>query len=501
MAGRKKDSVILNWEGKRNILPGAQSGSAKKIKTSEIVFPAGKTQTEGTFRPRILNRLIHGDNLDAISSLLNEGYGEKAALIYIDPPFASNADYYRKITVGGSKKTFTLKRLSFKDRYKKGDYLTMLYPRLMLMKRLLKEDGLIFVHCDWRINSHLRLILDEVFGEENFLNEIAWNYGGRGAKIISRQFPRNHDIIYVYGRTKKARLKKICIEKKMPVKEARAFGYKLDGKGRFFKTAPRGDYSDASIKKFRKEGRIYETRNGNIRIKYFLERTGGMVMDKKIVGDVWDDIPDSMHSPLKERTDYKTQKPELLLKRIIESATGEGDLVCDFFSGSGTTGVVAEKLKRRWLLCEINRSGIDTARARLIREGGSVFSIEKINGSGGENRLAALTLKRPEVRNISGKKAEVTVAIKNYRAPKDRALENMSKKDFPSLLDYWTIDWNHDGKVFKGQWHSLRGNGKKAAAVKKEATAVLDKGKRKIAVRAVDIFGNETEKIIELVCG
>ncbi|MEK7313242.1 MAG: DNA methyltransferase, partial [Deltaproteobacteria bacterium] len=135
------------------------------------------------------NRLIQGDNLEVMRGLLENGLEGKINLIYIDPPFLSKADYSQKILIAGGK----VKRPAYSDRWTKQSYLRMLYPRLSAMKRLLSLTGKIFVHCDRRANTHIRLILDEIFGEENFLNEIVWHYGGRGAKHSGGQFPRNHD--------------------------------------------------------------------------------------------------------------------------------------------------------------------------------------------------------------------------------------------------------------------------------------------------------------------
>ncbi|MFZ3072437.1 MAG: site-specific DNA-methyltransferase, partial [Thermodesulfobacteriota bacterium] len=326
--------------------------NVRKEKTREEVRPVRLETAEviqgGCVSTKNPNRLIQGDNLEVMLSLLEDGLAGKINLIYIDPPFLSKANYSQKIRVAGSK----VNRPTYSDRWTKASYLNMLYPRLNMMKRLLSQTGKIFVHCDRRANSHIRLMLDEIFGEENFLNEIVWRYGGRGAKYSGGQFPRNHDTIYAYGKTKKAKLKKLYAEKRIPLKTALLSGYRQGGDGRVFRTAPRGDYTDKSIEKLSNSGRIHRTASGKVRIKYFAALEDNVVIEKKPIDDVWDDIPDAMHTALSERTGFATQKPELLLERIIECGSDEGDLVADFFGGSGTTGVVAARLKRRWLLCE-----------------------------------------------------------------------------------------------------------------------------------------------------
>jgi hypothetical protein len=292
----------------------------------------------------------------------------------------------------------------------------------------------------------------------------------------------------------------------MTLKEARSEGFREDEEGRIFKTAPRGDYTDESVKELEKEGRIHRTKSGKIRVKYFLESRGKRFVEKKLVGDVWNDIPDSMHSPPGERTAFTTQKPEALLRRIIESATEKGDIVCDFFSGSGTTGVVSEKLGRRWIMCEEGVTGIQVSRSRLI---------EKVKGgrkgkAPSQDRRRLILLK-PTVKKSPDGKVEVSIGLVGYspgNVPEGsaskksigayRALEEAYKRNFAILIDYWAVDWDYDGRVFKSQWQSLRGNGKGARTVEKEAKAILKSGRKKIAVRMVDIFGAETEKVVEV---
>jgi len=204
--------------------------------------------------------------------------------------------------------------------------------------------------------------MDEVFGEENFLNEIIWSYGGRGAKAVARQFSRNHDTILFY-RKKRHFFKKMVQEKRI----AKGMGgFRKDSGGRWFKTAPRGDYTDKSIARLEKEGRVYRTRTGKVRIKYFLREDGDFLIEEKLVGDVWDDIPDAMHMSAAEKTGYPTQKPEALLRRIILASSKPGDIVLDAFAGSGTALYVAQNEGRRWIGMDESPLAIKTIKKRFF---------------------------------------------------------------------------------------------------------------------------------------
>lgn len=306
------------------------------------------------------NMLIHGENLSALKALLEmkrKGLLKSAdnttgvRLVYIDPPFSTNLSFK-------SKKDLR----AYDDKIVGAGFIEFLRERLVVLRELLSKDGSIFVHLDWKKAHYIKIIMDEVFGEENFLNDIVWSYGGRGAKAKASQFSRNHDIILWYGRKGRV-FNQQFTQKRVRKGEA---GFRQDSTGRWFKTSPRGDYTDASISALRKDGRIYETRNGNIRIKYFLKEDGDWLIEDKLVGDVWDDVPDAMHLSIDEKTGYPTQKPEALLARIIRAASNEGDLVLDCFAGAGTTLAVAEKLGRRWIGVDSGELSMRTVEERLL---------------------------------------------------------------------------------------------------------------------------------------
>ncbi|XGV87111.1 MAG: DNA methyltransferase [Limnothrix sp. BL-A-16] len=307
-----------------------------------------QNQRQDDFR----NRLIWGDNKLVMASLLKEFKG-KVDLIYIDPPFDVGADFTMKMPIGEDEDAFTkeqsaLEMVAYRDTWGKGtdSYLHMMYERLVLMKELLSDSGSIYVHCDWRVNSFLRSILDEIFGFDSFRNQIVWHYPGREMHISSK-FNAKHDTILFYakGENTKVRMEQIAIPYD---KEER------------LKTLRRKVYKD-------EDGRdwVWETRGqatGQEPYKRYVEE---IISQGKPISDVWSDLQ-FLRGNHPERTDYATQKPNALIDRIIKASSNEGDLVADFFCGSGTTGAVAERLGRRWLMADLGRFAIHTTRKRMI---------------------------------------------------------------------------------------------------------------------------------------
>ncbi len=372
------DRVELVWPSKRTEVERVRLpfqviervNDVRRSREGQAPMLTGATDLPGWWPDGWRNKLIWGDNKYVLASLLDEFAG-KVDLIYIDPPFATGADFPYDVDVGEvsvEKLPGAIEELAYRDTCSDGvgSYLQMMYDRLVLMRDLLSDRGSIFVHMDWRVGSSVRLLLEQVFGQENFRNQIIWHYGGRGAKAIAGQFPRNYDLLLLFSKTDHPIFNRVYRPDPTPVSEASKRGYRQDESGRWFKTAPRGDYTDESIERLRAEGRVHETRTGNIRIKYFRREKSGAIVEDKLVGDVWDDIPDMMHAPRSERTNYPTQKPERLLRRVVEAASESGSVVADFFAGSGTSLVAAEKLDRRWLGVDLGRFAIQTARKRLL---------------------------------------------------------------------------------------------------------------------------------------
>ena len=336
-----------------------------------------------------LNRTIFtGDNLDVMRGLNSKSID----LIYLDPPFNSKANYSAPIgslAAGAAfKDTWTLDDVDMAWHgliaeehpalyrvidtaglsHSKGmkSYLIMMGVRLLEMKRILKDTGSIYLHVDPNASHYLKLIMDCIFGKENFRNEVVWNYGGsgRGGKAIASQFPRNHDIILFYTVNSSTKYNKVFFESLFPIKKIPSH-IKIDDDGIPFKTSPRGDYTNASIERLRKEKRIYETSNGVIRIKYFLKRDGKNIIEEKLAGDSWTDIPDMMHQPKQQRTGYPTQKPLALLERIIKASSNEGDMILDPFCGCATACVAAEKLNRKWIGIDLSSKAYELVNYRL----------------------------------------------------------------------------------------------------------------------------------------
>ena len=280
------------------------------------------------------NKLIWGDNKLVLSSLTNGPLREEIEaqggikLIYIDPPFDVGADFSMDIEIGGD--TFTkrpniLEEIAYRDTWGKGtdSFIAMIYERLVLMRDLLAENGSIYVHCDWRVNALIRLILDQIFGRDTFKNELIWHYRRWPAK--SPMFQRSHDSIYWFGKNEKTIWNQQFQE-----------------------------LSEATLKRF-----------GGKKVR---GETTKEVLEEESAGAPMRDVWEVKHvlGANPENIGYPTQKPEALLDRIIKASSNEGDLVADFFCGSGTTAAVAEKLGRKWIVSDLGKFAIHTTRKRMI---------------------------------------------------------------------------------------------------------------------------------------
>ena len=359
---------MLNWKGKRPF-------------RSTQYYPAQLKEACGDEVDNWRNKIYWGDNLQVMSHLLKT-YRGKINLIYIDPPFDSKADYKKRIELRGKKvenDRTAFEEKQYTDIWTNDEYLQFMYKRLILMKELLADDGSIYVHCDWRMNSYLRLVLDEIFGKSNFLNLITWRRQiVRGMKTHAQFMPFSSDYIYLYARDKSNAIwNKIEKVNTISLEEAKR-KYKKDDKG-FFRTSDRGTYSDESIIKLYQEGRIHVTHGGRllikdgkvsvtagkIGIKYYRETVGDKVLEKTVVDNIWDDIPGLGVTP-HEYLDYPTQKPEALLERIIKASSNPGDIVFDCFMGSGTTQAVAMKFGRRFIGADINLGAVEITTKRIL---------------------------------------------------------------------------------------------------------------------------------------
>jgi len=309
------------------------------------------------------NKLIWGDNKLIISSLLNGPLRKEIEneggikLIYIDPPFAVGADFGFDVKIGNdevTKKQTVLEEIAYRDTWGRGisSYLSMMYERLKLMHDLLADDGSIYVHCDWRVNPYLKLVLDDTFGVYNFKNEVIWSYFRYTAK--SKDFQKMHDNILIYSKNINPIFNQLYEDYQETTLKYHKWEIDVNGKEFYWK-----------------RGKNIET--------YKIYKSEGVALN-----DVWK-IPQI--GPIgKERVGYPTQKPEILLSRVIRASSKEGDLVCDFFCGSGTTAAVAEKLDRKWIVADLGRFAIHTTRKRMINvqrelkdEGKNFRSFEILN--------------------------------------------------------------------------------------------------------------------------
>ncbi len=316
-----------------------------------------------TFEEGWRNKLIWGDNKLVMSSLL-EKFAGKINLIYIDPPFATGADFKFKIQVGEeadeiTKEHSVIEEKAYRDTWGRGldSYLQMMYERLVLMKELLAENGSIYVHLDWHVGHYVKVMMDEIFGYENFRNEIVWWYKGGALTGVQKQYPRKHDTLLFYTKGENWVFNQPRYEE-ISDDMIQRWGKYLDteGKIRFGQIKHEKPTYSRLYNKFIKEFGRKPTDND---IAWEVKGS--------IVRDVWDDIPEVRQNPrYEEALAFDTQKPEALLKRIILASSNPGDLVADFFCGSGTTLAVAEKLGRRWIGCDLSRYAIHITRKRLL---------------------------------------------------------------------------------------------------------------------------------------
>ncbi|MGE4073692.1 MAG: DNA methyltransferase [Lysobacterales bacterium] len=395
-----KREVELVWNGKTadvctTVLPFQTlehiDEPRKETKHQGELFDGRGRQLQGW-----TNKLIWGDNKLILSSLksgalrkqIEEAGGLK--LIYIDPPFDVGADFSMDIEIGGEtfhKEANLLEQIAYRDTWGRGadSFIAMIYERLILMRDLMHTDGTMYIHCDPRVNSYIRAACDEVFGRDRFINEIVWkrsdshNDVGQGAEFCGKI----HDLIYIYSKSDGYTWNQTF----SPLPAATVdkwYRHIEEGSGRRFNKAdltarkaggdtkydwkgakpPPGRYWAYSYEKMQQmdaTGKIVYSASGMPYMKRYLDESKGVPLQ-----DLWDDIQMLRGISGGERIGYPTQKPEALLERIIRTSSNAGDLVADFFIGSGTAAAVAEKLGRKWIATDLGKFGIHTTRKRLI---------------------------------------------------------------------------------------------------------------------------------------
>ena len=381
-------SVRLEWDGKpteveRLSLPFQTVETINQSRATRDRDSGSLLAGQGDETDQSPNQLIWGDNKLVMSSLLKD-YAGKIDLVYIDPPFDTGADFSQRVVVGDQSVTklpSILEEHAYRDTWgaRPDSYLSMLYTRLQLIYELLSDNGLLFVHIGSNVSHLVRLLLDVTFGPDSFRNEIIWKR--TSSHTGTRTLGTIHETLFLYSKgedwtwnVQYVPYEEEYVEKyyryededgrKWASGDVAAAG---PGPARRFRgelrDPPAGShwrFSQEKIDRFVESGKIYFTKAGFPRLKRYLDEMPGMPLQ-----DVWTDIQPVV-SWSKERVGYETQKPIELISRIIRLASNPGDLVGDFFAGSGTTAVAAEGLDRRWITCDLGRFAIHTARKRLL---------------------------------------------------------------------------------------------------------------------------------------
>lgn len=460
------------------VWPGKDAGGAL-----EPPSPERLVVRERHGEPSSENVLVHGDNLAAMRCLLPTWEG-KVDLVAIDPPFATNLHYYAETRIGGARH----ERHAYADRggASMADYLDAMLPRLRLVHRLLAPEGKLFLHCDWRANALLRLLLDEIFGPEAFRNEIVWRRAPNlGRQAASRQLGRVVDSIFVYSKTPGSAFRGEAPRKASPVpldRSGKPKGARWDESAQaYFTTAPRGDYTDASVAELRRQNRIHDSSAGKVYVKYFLTRdAAGRWVKEQPVDTLWDDheVRPLRHRPKREEMGYDTQKPEGLLERIVRWATRPGDVVMDVYAGSGTTLAVAERLGRRWLGCDVGAASVAIVRRRLLTlaqpASFRLATVEMLPGGAPSMRRpdgardATSTEPRGEAPASDARRPKLaaTVAVEETEGGMrlvlggvtwaDAPTEDAPRRDWGARIDAWLVDFAPAGE-FAPSFVGLRG--------------------------------------------
>jgi DNA modification methylase len=410
----------LNWASKK---PPAQVSASLSL--DSVIYPKGEGYPDAA--PR--GDLILGDNLRVMSALLEE-YEGKIDLIYADPPFFTNKHYPTRIGRGEDSRRPSEWELAegYPDHWEDIEaYLDMLYPRLALMHRLLAPNGSFYLHLDWHADHYARLLLDEIFGPDRLLNEIIWVY--HGPSPIRSAFNRKHDTILAYTKSED-------------------YTFNVD--------EVREPYNPSTVKTFESSrkagfGKIPDLERG------------------KVPEDWWYfPVVARLHS---ERTGYPTQKPEALLERIILASSNPGDLVADFFCGSGTTAVVAARLGRRFIANDGAWRAVHMARSRLVNEIRLPFHLK----SETQERFQRFN---DQAINLSLHTDKIALG--------EGALDD---------LDYWEADPDWDGKIFRSAAQAVRP--RKKALIARELSLPCGETGAAVCVRLVRVNGEQIQSTLK----
>ena len=401
------------------------------------------------------NMLARGDNLSFMQYLLHKkDMKGKLDLIYVDPPFFSKADYGAEIKLvsNTSKKIPVLKQPAYKDTWDKGmeQYLRMLAVRFYVMKELLADTGCLWVHLDWHAVHYVKILLDEIFGQQNFVNEVIWQYKSGG--VSKRRFARKHDTLLFYSKT------------------------------------PNYYFEPHQEKSYNREFKPYRFKG----VKEYKDELGWYTMVNR--KDVWQ--IDMVGRTSAERTGYVTQKPEALMNRILESCVPEGGLCADFFGGSGTMAAAANKMGRRWISCDIGKLAAINSHKRLIQDGAAYDFYEE--GLSKEKVPGNLKIRVKAEQDPLSDKQKLQVKLLSYEL-KDLSsvpveekyldiIRDILKNDPLQLINYWSVDHAYDGITHRPQKYFCKEKGSVETTFE-----TLGNSFGTVSVRAADIFGNSLE--------
>ena len=338
-----KGRPMLRWVGKK-ALDYVKGFPAQLVEVFDPLNTGQKieTPTYEELKDNWQNLLFHGDNKEVMATLIENGFRGKIDLIYIDPPFMSGADYVRKVQLRGMKKLGTLvideasllQQVTYEDIWRRDHYFQFMYERLLLMKELLSEDGAIYVHVNWYAGHYIKIIMDEIFGNDNLVNEIIWEYRTGGAPAKRAGFAQKHDTIFLYSKSLEKFDSKFNKLKERIYYEKAFFSEQKDEEGRF--------YADVILRD---------------------------VIGGKVLLNINDELVEISTKPVlnvsSECLNFDTQKPEGLLKVLLMASSDPNDIVMDCFIGSGTTARAAQQFGRRWIGCDINKGAVQMTSKTL----------------------------------------------------------------------------------------------------------------------------------------
>ncbi len=472
------------------------------------------------------NCLIHGDNRESLAHLLAQGYEGKIQLIYIDPPFHTGNAFHSRVQLRGRDERtgnpggpVLGQRVQYSDAWAEEGYLQFMYERLLLLRPLLRPQGVLWLHCDHRRQAHLLLLLEEVFGPANYLNTVTWrSQVARGAKVRAFYFPRSSHFLHIFARDRSAGPTWHRPQREVVFTRAEAALRFMEDEGGFFRTSHPGAYSFEKLVELHRQGRIYApyggqvvvdpeqrrvyaSNGGNIGIKYYLERRGrDRFVARRAVDNIWDDIPGLGTVP-SEDVNYPTQKTEALLRRIVETSSEPGDLVLDAFAGSGTTLAVAQALDRPWIGCDVSLGAIQTCTRRLQRriqeqlaaeprpslKSPPCFAVYRTPGADASPQPGSAQPDSPLQVAVRWERQgnELTITLESVHNP---ALE-APLADWRTGVLSVAVDPAYDGQVFRAV-HADAPKGK-GRLVQGRYRIPLPPGPARVAIKVVDMLGQE----------